>query len=184
MLRASTELHVFVVITTALILKQDLSWESVGVDVYDMVLFLSFIILVPMAFFWCVFSKLRYVQEVLARERDSDDALQRRQLSFDLQALGLAADADRDALKRFVDGWFVRGKYAVFLSHFKNEAAAEARVLKTELVKKLRAKEEQVFLDSDNLFDLRELLNCESQYTRTHAAQRALTRRCYVMCRR
>ena len=44
--------------------------------------------------------------------------------------------------------------------------------MKTELVKKLRAKEEQVFLDSDNLFDLRELLNCESQHTHTHAAQR------------
>lgn len=53
----------------------------------------------------------------------------------------------------------MRGKYAVFLSHFKGEAAAEARILKTELVKRLRAKEEQIFLDSDNLFDLRELLD-------------------------
>ena len=31
--RAATELHVFVVISTALILKQDLSWEAIGVDV-------------------------------------------------------------------------------------------------------------------------------------------------------
>ena len=53
----------------------------------------------------------------------------------------------------------MRGKFAVFLSHFKDEAAAEARILKTELVKRLRAKEEQIFLDSDNLSDLRKLLD-------------------------
>lgn len=57
----------------------------------------------------------------------------------------------------------MRGKFAVFLSHFKDEAAAEARILKTELVKRLRAKEEQIFLDSDNLFDLRELLHSVAQ---------------------
>lgn len=83
--RASTELHVFVVISTALFLKQDLSWEAIGVDVYDMVLFVSFVLLVPIGFISCIISKMRYVQEVLSRERDSNDALQRRQLSFDLQ---------------------------------------------------------------------------------------------------
>ena len=57
----------------------------------------------------------------------------------------------------------MRGKYAVFLSHFKGEAAAEARILKSELVRSLRAKEQQVFLDSDNLFDLRELLKSVSE---------------------
>ena len=59
--------------------------RSWNLQVYDMVLFLSFLLLVPIAFVWCIISKLRYVQEVLAKERDSNDALQRRQLSFDLQ---------------------------------------------------------------------------------------------------
>jgi Ca2+-binding EF-hand superfamily protein len=57
-------------------------------------------------------------------------------------------------------GWSVSKKYAAFLSHFKNEAAAEARILKSDLVRTLRAREDQIFLDSDNLSDLRELLNC------------------------
>ena len=39
------------------------------------------------------------------------------------------------------------------------EAAAEARVLKSELVRGLRVQDEQVYLDSDNLTDLRELLD-------------------------
>lgn len=159
-LRAATECHVFIVITTALVLKNDLSWEIIGIDVYDMILFLSFIVLVPGAAVVAVISKLRYVQKVLNRQDSTDDENGQRRLSFDLQALGLATDADRVDLKRYVDGWFVRGKYAAFLSHFKNEAAAEARVLKLELVRTLRAKEEQVFLDSDNLTDLRELLDC------------------------
>ena len=49
------------------------------------------------------------------------------------------------------------------LSHFKNEAAAEARVLKMELIRTLGAKSDQLFLDSDNLSDLRELLDCVRQ---------------------
>ena len=161
MLRASTEAHVFLVITTALVLKQErlLVWESIGVKFYDMVLFISFILLVPVASFITIVSKLRYVQDLLGKERDSEDHLQQRQLAFDLQALGLASDSDREALKRYISGWFVKKKNAVFLSHFKNEAAAEARVLKTELVRALRlTSSSQVFLDSDNLTDLRTLL--------------------------
>ena len=58
----------FVVITTAIVLKNDLSWEIIGVDTYDMILFLSFIVLVPGAAFVAVVSKLRYVQKVLNRQ--------------------------------------------------------------------------------------------------------------------
>lgn len=137
----------------------DLSEQIIGVDVYDMIIFLSFIVLVPGAAVVAVISKLRYVQKALNRQDNTTDEFEQRRLSFDLQALGLATDSDRVDLKRYVDGWFVRGKYAAFLSHFKNEAAAEARVLKMELTRALRAKEEQNFLDSDNLTDLRELLN-------------------------
>jgi hypothetical protein len=159
LLRAATEMHVFIVITTALILKNDLSWEGVSVDAYDYVLFLSFIVLVPGATVLAVGSKVRYVSRLLATERDTDDALQRRQLAFDLQTLGLAEDEDREILKRSIEGWSVNKTYAAFLSHFKNEAAAEARVLKLELTRSLRTLDEQIFLDSDNLTDLRNLLD-------------------------
>ena len=60
MLRASTEIHVFIVIITALILKNDLSWESIGPEAYDFTLFFSFLLLVPFAAFLAVLSKLLY----------------------------------------------------------------------------------------------------------------------------
>ena len=52
--------------------------------------------------------------------------------------------------------WQMRKRNAAFLSHFKNEAAAEARILKQELVRVFGVP--NVFLDSDNLSDLRQLL--------------------------
>ena len=42
----------------------------------------------------------------------------------------------------------VRKTYATFLSHFKTEASGEARVLKLELVRALRAKEERLYIRS------------------------------------
>ena len=87
LLRASTEMHVFIVITTALVFKQDLRWEPWGIDVYDYVLFFSFIILVPFAAVATVVAKLRHVQRVLKREDDANDTLKKRKLSFDLQAV-------------------------------------------------------------------------------------------------
>ena len=160
LLRAATELHVFIVICTALVLKNDLSWEIIGVDVYDMILFISFLVLVPGAALLAVISKLRFVQKVLMKQEGANSGVEKRKLSFQLQALGLANESDRVTLRRYINGWSVSKKYAAFLSHFKNEAAAEARILKSDLVRTLRAREDQIFLDSDNLSDLRELLNC------------------------
>eukprot|EP01043_Picozoa_sp_COSAG02_P016235 COSAG02_NODE_710_length_18178_cov_14.361524_9_plen_425_part_00 len=102
LLRAATEMHVFIAISTALILKNDLSLEGVGVDVYDYILFLSFIVLVPGAAVLAVGSKVRYVSRLLAQER-TNDALQRRQLAYDLQALGLAESEDIDVLKQYLE---------------------------------------------------------------------------------
>ena len=51
--------------------------------------------------------------------------------------------------------WELRGEFAAFLSHYKNEAAGDARHLKDALSKLLGA---PIFLDSDDLTDLRELL--------------------------
>lgn len=51
--------------------------------------------------------------------------------------------------------WELRGEFAAFLSHYKIEAAGDARHLKDALSKLLGA---PIFLDSDDLTDLRELL--------------------------
>ena len=158
MFRAATEIHVFIVILTALILKNDLRWEILKIGAYDYILFVSFIVLVPTAGLLAIISKLRHVQKLLKLERDTVGAVEARRRSFDLQALGLADSADKADLRRYVEGWAVKKTYAAFLSHFKDQAAAEARILKTELVTSLRAREDQVFLDSDDLSDLRDLL--------------------------
>lgn len=50
--------------------------------------------------------------------------------------------------------WDLGGQYAAFMSHYKNEAAADARQVKDKLVDMLGA---PVFLDSDDLMDLRNL---------------------------
>lgn len=106
-----------------------------------------------------IISKLRHIQSVLKKHGATTDEHERRKLAFHLQALGLANDEDRMFLKRNIDGWFVRKTYAVFLSHFKMEAAAEARILKSELVHQLKCSESEVYLDSDNLSDLSELID-------------------------
>ena len=49
----------------------------------------------------------------------------------------------RDLL-RYIEGWKIKGKYAAFLSHFKAQAAAEARILKLELTRALRLDDDQV----------------------------------------
>lgn len=48
-------------------------------------------------------------------------------------------------------------KYAAFISHYKSEAAMEARFLKGELEERLNA---PVFLDSDDLRNLNQLQAC------------------------
>ena len=100
-------------------MKNDLRWEPVGEDAYDYVLFFSFILLVPVAFVLAVGAKLRHVQRVLSTKRNVDSTIERRQMAFDLQIIGLAEHSHRRALKRYIEGWFVLKKYAVFLSHFK-----------------------------------------------------------------
>lgn len=156
--RAATELHVFIAIMIALVLKLDLSWETVGVDAYDWILFTSFLILVPGAFIAAVFTKIRFVNRVV-KSMDGLDSREKQRRAFDLHVLGLGEDQDKADLKRYIDGWNIKKKYAAFLSHCKAEAAAEARILKLELVRGLRVPDASVFLDADNLSDLRDLLN-------------------------
>jgi hypothetical protein len=175
--RATTEMHVFIVICVALVLKNDLSWEIVGVDAYDKVLFYSFLVLVPFSGIYAIFSKLQFVRHTIADQRKLESKLKRdtkaegkanpkafgiagRKLCFQLQCLGLANMENRQRLRSYyIDGWSVRRSHAVFLSHFKREAATEARLLKEELIRTLRVKKsDQIFLDSDDLDDLRDLL--------------------------
>ena len=162
MFRAASELHVFIVITTALVLKNNLAIEVVTEDAYDYFLFFSFLLLVPFAFVVSVVSKVRHMSKAVANAmslKSVPDVEQRRR-SLELHLVGLSTNADKENLRRFIDGWAVAKTYSCFLSHYKLEAAAEARILKAELNRALRLPPDQVFLDADNLTDLRDLLHC------------------------
>jgi hypothetical protein len=160
--RAASELHVFIVIVTALVLKNNLAIEVVTEDAYDYFLFISFILLVPVAFLVAVVQKVRFmnvaVDNGLSLKKVEPKEMRKR--SFELHLVGLGSDVDKENLKRFIDGWAVSKKYSCFLSHFKEQAAAEARVMKAELVRALKVPPDSVFLDADNLTDLRELMEC------------------------
>lgn len=121
----------------------------------------SYIVLLPTSFILTVARKLRFVTANL-KQRDggattSNKTARRR--AYGLHQLGLASSEEVDLLRRFVDGWLIRKDFAIFLSHYKTEAAAEARVLKTELQRALNLTTGDVFLDADNLSDLRKLLD-------------------------
>ena len=160
-LRALTELHVFIVITTALVLKNDLVMEVVTVDAYDWVLFISFICCVPGAFILAVIYKTGEMAAAVTKSTSGVGSLppaELRRRSFQLHVVGLGSDQDKERLRRFIDGWAVAKTHACFLSHFKEEAAAEARILKSELVRALKVTDDKVFLDADDLTDLGKLL--------------------------
>lgn len=144
-------------ILVALVLKQDLQWDVLSDEFYEYVLLVSFIVCVPGAFIVAVFSKLRFVMKALSAVSDSSDPIEKRRLAFKLHTLGLGDAEDKAELKRYVEGWNVTKQSACFLSHSKKEAAAEARIMKLELVRAMRCEDTAVFLDSDNLLDLREL---------------------------
>lgn len=185
--RAATEIHVFLTMLLGLVLKYDLTYEQLSRTFYEWAMFWSFMLLVPVGFLVTVAAKLSEVWKVLDEEapkpdntdeskdsgaqemahgtEDHDhghhelDPLCRRRKAFRLCRLGLAEYEERKLLERWFKGWSVKKRYAAFLSHFKAEAGVEARVLHTWLVRCLRPEggESQIFLDSDNLSDLRKL---------------------------
>eukprot|EP01047_Picozoa_sp_COSAG01_P002788 COSAG01_NODE_76_length_28332_cov_298.876992_18_plen_399_part_00 len=126
--RAATELHVFIAITTAMVLKSNLDMEAVTEDFYGPVLFWSFIVFVPLAFGKTVWNKVQRMTSVMLdlSTPDADpfsprldehqlDLLRQRRRAFELHVLGLGGDAEKDTLQRFIDGWAISKDYAAFL---------------------------------------------------------------------
>lgn len=121
----------------------------------------SYVLLLPSSFVLTVVTKLRFVNKNLKLRGDDTTTSMKaaRRRAYGLHQMGLASTEEVELLRRFVDGWLIRKDCAIFLSHFKTEAAAEARVLKTELQRALNLATSDVFLDADNLSDLRKLLD-------------------------
>jgi hypothetical protein len=101
-LRASCEFHVFWTITTAFVMKSDLSHEELyGIKVqklfYDWVLLVSLVICVPVMFLAALYSKL---QRVPALSLESPALVP--QAAFARYRVGLASSTDRSDLKKCV----------------------------------------------------------------------------------
>ena len=79
--RAATEMHVFIVIITALVLKNDLRWEFWGPAVYDYTLFFSFVLLVPTAWVMTIAAKMRHLQHVIGNTNRTTE-LEKRKFRF------------------------------------------------------------------------------------------------------
>ena len=77
--------------------KTDLSREMLNENVYDWILLLSFIVMVPTAFVVAVITKIRHVNHVLGQTGN----VQRN--AFDRCIVGLETEADVDVLKAFFD---------------------------------------------------------------------------------
>jgi hypothetical protein len=166
-LRAATEGHIFLAVMLALVLKHDLHHEKVQASFYEHLLFWSFIAMVPFAFIFLVWFKLREIVPLLRQHEDKQgkehndaasstpDVVAARLHAFTMCKFGLADISQRKCLERWFKGWGVKKQYAVFISHYKDQAGAEARVLKQLLSRCLRTEtEDQIFLDSDNLTNL------------------------------
>jgi hypothetical protein len=169
-LRAATEGHIFLAVMLALVLKHDLHHEKVQASFYEHLLFWSFIAMVPFAFIFLVWFKLREIVPLLRQHEDKQgkehndaasstpDVVAARLHAFTMCKFGLADISQRKRLERWFKGWGVKKQYAVFISHYKDQAGPEARVLKQLLSRCLRTEtENQIFLDSDNLTNLSEL---------------------------
>jgi hypothetical protein len=107
-LRLLTELHVFVMIVIALALKGDLEDETFGVTFYDWLALVSFVVCVPLPFFFVVGDHIRAMMAI----RDEVDSLGdgydvgvRRSMMrrFKLVERGLASRQDKIELKDFID---------------------------------------------------------------------------------
>eukprot|EP01043_Picozoa_sp_COSAG02_P054695 COSAG02_NODE_6232_length_3710_cov_3.154528_4_plen_198_part_01 len=95
MFRAATEVHVFLVIAVSLAIRSDLSREFVSETYYDWGLFISFVVLVPVAFVCAVVAKIRAAGKSLY-ENTLEGRIERIRY-------GLATDEDRVVLGQHVE---------------------------------------------------------------------------------
>ena len=112
MFKTVVEVHIFLVVTIAPVLKQlranDAEAEMVSVQAYDAVLVVSFIALIVVGFVWTVCAK-RSMMKVALRERaaggsdDSESSSKSTQRAIRLLHLGLTSNDDMRLLAAFFE---------------------------------------------------------------------------------
>ena len=162
-LRTATEIEVFLLTMVAFVfISNDYVENKEEYDsTLDLFLMVSFVVLVPLAFIATIVSKVKTTEH---DEREARTAAADGTVSGDLHrafrayTMGITSEADRSELRRFIGGWNIQRSNAAFLSHGKTQAGSEARLVKLECVRLLGVANAQIFLDSDNLTDLRTLM--------------------------
>jgi hypothetical protein len=162
-LKACTEVHLFIILMLVLTLKSDLHGERFSVDDYDMFATVMFILLVPCIAFLCIWHKWRVVV------RDDIDSTKdlthtaRLQKAFHRQRLGRDKDEDRALLAAYFAKMLdeVNNHFHVFISY---RVASEAKFAKSlfdalstmtlaETGQKLRVYLDQVRLEDGQRWD-------------------------------
>jgi hypothetical protein len=102
-LRATTELHLFVVMQMVLTLKGDLSGEMWDVETYDIFATVLFIVFVPVALMVCIACKwYRVVQDDIAA-RSEQPYIDRVKLAFARHQQGSDTEEDRKLLGEYIE---------------------------------------------------------------------------------
>jgi hypothetical protein len=160
--KAMTELHIFWVVLSTLALKRcrdELAQEVLDSDFYKHFMLISFVVLIPLGLVVTVACKMHVVKAVLGNKYEGG-AKEDLRRAFDMYLAGVPTVEHREILNRYLQGWHVGkpGGFAAFLSHYKNEAGDAAAMLHNKLVSSMPGlKEQQVFLDSNNLDNLKDI---------------------------
>ena len=158
MLRATTELHLFIVMQMVLTLKGDLSGEMWDVKSYDLIATVLFVIFVPVALVVCIVYKwYKVVQDdkIAIEDPQYVDVIK---AAFARHQQGSDKLEDREILSKYIDSLEaeVDTGYHVFISYRVASEKALALQLHTALTaKKLNETGQQlrVFLDQVSLED-------------------------------
>ena len=161
-LRATTELHLFIVMMMVLTLKGDLTGERWGVGAYDALATILFIVFVPVALLTCVAFKWRRVVQDDLSDKDSQ-YVDRVSSAFGRHVLGRDKDEDRQLLTEYITTIEAEldSDYHVFISYRARTEKALAlqlyRALSTMTLQKtsqkLRVYLDQVCLEDGQRWD-------------------------------
>ena len=157
-LKATTEVHLFVILLLVLTCKTDLESESVNVEHYDLVVTGLFVVFVPVAALLCIGSKWRHVAEIDIQASSLTTHTARLQAAFQRQIRGRDTDADRALLAQYISNVEdeINSDFHVFISYRVRTEAPIAKALFDQLSNMTLVESGQklrVFLDAERLED-------------------------------
>jgi hypothetical protein len=157
-LRATTELHLFIVMQMVLTLKGDLSGEMWDVETYDIFATVLFIMFVPVALIACIACKWYHVVQYDIAARKKLPYIDRIKLAFARHQQGSDKEEDRKLLCEYIER--IEGEVDTDFHVFISYRVASEKALALQLYKALSTQtlgetgqQLRVFLDQMSLED-------------------------------